>query len=508
MKLIPTRLSRAFVAARSAWSGKRGYDAARVNRLTADWLAYQTSADAEIRNDFPTLVNRCRDLERNNDYVRGFLNDADVNVIGCPECDVQMNIADVAKDGTSQPDARANRMVQEAWMDWCKASNCSANGQDTWHDTKKLALRAVIRDGNILVEHIEGAAAGNRFNYAVALWEVDQLDFLKNEKLSNGGKIRFGVETNSRGRPVAYWLRTRHPGDQSLPGHGDSYESRRFEARLVHHAFMRERPNQTLGVPWFISAITRLRRLGSYEEAELIAANVGAMKMGFYKRTPDASGAYQGDGKQSDGALLTNAEPGSFEELPPGYEVQTFNPDHPNQNFGNFRKACLMGISTALGVSYVTLGNDLEAVNFSSARVGLLDEREQWKMIQKWFTDHFLVPIFERWLFMALASGAIQLPLSKFDKFNKPLFKSRRWAWVDPQKEIEASIQAVQNGFGSRRQIIGELGGDISQVFADIAADNQLAEKHKLKFPDGNKPTSQAEPALEAEEDPSENEDE
>jgi len=44
-----------------------------MSRLTNDWLSPITTADQEIRNSLGRLRARCRELERNSDYVRRFL---------------------------------------------------------------------------------------------------------------------------------------------------------------------------------------------------------------------------------------------------------------------------------------------------------------------------------------------------------------------------------------------------------------------------------------------------
>ena len=66
--------------------------------------------------------------------------------------------------------------------------------------------------------------------------------------------------------------------------------------------------------------------------------------------------------------------------------------------------------------------------------------------------------------------------LAKLDKFNSPDWKPRRWAWIDPEKDINAQIKAVENQFKSKRQVISESGGDIEDVFKDIKRDEELAE--------------------------------
>ncbi|MCI0539082.1 MAG: phage portal protein [Verrucomicrobiales bacterium] len=69
--------------------------------------------------------------------------------------------------------------------------------------------------------------------------------------------------------------------------------------------------------------------------------------------------------------------PGQFETRPVGFEFQTFDPQHPTQAFPFFVKTFLRGIASGLGVSYNTLANELEGVNFSSIRAGVSDEREE-----------------------------------------------------------------------------------------------------------------------------------
>ncbi len=80
---------------------KRAYSAAAVGRLTNDWITAATSADAEIRGSFRKLVDRSRDLERNNDYMRGFLLACERNVNGAHRYDLRSDAGEyIAKKGT------------------------------------------------------------------------------------------------------------------------------------------------------------------------------------------------------------------------------------------------------------------------------------------------------------------------------------------------------------------------------------------------------------------------
>jgi capsid protein len=121
-------------------------------------------------------------------------------------------------------------------------------------------------------------------------------------------------------------------------------------------------------------------------------------------------------------------------------------------------------------------------VNFSSARVGLFEEREGWKALQAWFTEGLWEPIFGDWLEAAMMIRAINLPVAKFAKFNRPLFKSRRWPFIKPGEEIQAAKDAIAMRLTSRSQVIEEQGGDRDDVFLDNLADEKFADEIGLSL--------------------------
>lgn len=474
------RLAR-LIAPASAPERQRAFAAAQVGRLYADWMASATSADAELRTGYRRMIDRSRSLERDNDYVRGFLGDVEDNVVGAIREDLTVNAGEYqrSKDGRYSlgPDGTpvwlsdkvANFLIFEAWQEWSRKGVCTVCGRYSWRDVKRLAVRATARDGNFLARKITGAAAGNRFGFAIQMWEIDHLD-LEKQRLPSGkeNEIRFGIEFDGHRRPIAYWLRARHPGDYSGPG-----QSLRVSAAEVYHLFLSERAEQSIGIPWIVSGITRLRQLGAFEEAAVIAARIGASKAGFFKTS--GQGEYTGE-RGADGRAQMTVEPGQFEELPQGWEVSPWNPEYPNIDTGHFRKAMLMGVACGLRRAYPNFARDLEGVNYSSARVGVIDERETWKGLQLTFAEHLCEPVFSDWLEASMLMGAVALPMAKFAKFNRPRFKSRRWPWVDPLKDMEAAKSGIALRITSRDEIIEERGGDRDDVFLANLDDEKFAE--------------------------------
>ncbi len=452
-------------------SESRSFKASNSSRLTQDWVVSPLSADAAMRGHLSTMRARSRDLERNNEWIRGFLRTTENNVIGESGITLQMRVRD---PGGETLDEVANDKLENRWRQWGRVGSCTVCGGYSWIDLCRLVIRSVARDGEILLRLVP-TEDGMRFQ----VLEADLLDESANFIASGGNEVRFGVEIDQFRRPVAYHLLGQHPGDLEF----STPHSRRIRvpANEIIHLFIRERPDQTRGYPWLVASMAGLKMLDGYAEAELMAARTGAAKMGFFtKATPET---WTGE-VDDNGDLSMDASPGTIEELPMGVDFKSWDSDHPNAGYGDFVKSRLRGIATSLGISYTSLANDLESINFSSVRAGLNEEREVWKALQRFMIQHFCEPFFSRWLDLELLSNRLGLPFSKKWKFDAPEFRGRRWSWVDPKKDMEAAILAVRSGQKSLRQVIAEGGGDIYEVFQAIKADKKLETDLGISLPE------------------------
>jgi lambda family phage portal protein len=259
----------------------------------------------------------------------------------------------------------------------------------------------------------------------------------------------------------------------------------RVPADQILHLGIIERFNQPRFVPWVHASMTRLNNIGAYEEAEIIGSRIGASDMGWYVPGPEATDesirAYVGDEKDASGNLIRNVEPGVMGIIPQGWDVKQFDPKHPAGNFSPFMKSALRGVASGMLVSYNSLANDLEGVNYSSLRSGALEERDSWKVLQAWFIVNYKRPVFERWLRWSLLTGKVNLPVSKFQQFNKPKFQPRVWAWVDPVKDMEANIAALDNLLTTRTDIAAEQGDDFEEILIRRQEEERLMKKYGVR---------------------------
>lgn len=444
----------------------RNFEAALVDRLTASWKTPSLTANEEIAAALEPTRNRARDLAKNNEFAKKYLSMLVANVVGPNGFALQS----LAAEPDGKPDRLARALIESAYADWGRRGVCEVTGRLSWVDVQSIVAETWARDGEALIVQLKGKAAGNPYGYALRLVEVERLPVQYSRDLKNGAQIIMGVEVDDLNRTVAYWLNMgRLPIGAS---HGAQATLTRVDAADVIHVYKPYRPEQVRGMPGLHAVIRGLQMLDGYEEAAIVAARIGASKMGFFT-TPDGEKPL-GDDQDDQGNTITDADPGSFQTLPAGVQFQDWNPDYPHANYQAFMKTRLRSIASGMGVTYHGLANDLEGVNFSSIRSGTLEERDAWMVLQNWLAEAFLRPVFAEWLKWALTSGAITyasgaaLPIAKLDKFSAHTWLGRRWGWVDPLKDIEASRLAIKTGIASPQMIAAQNGVDVEDVLAAI----------------------------------------
>jgi lambda family phage portal protein len=298
--------------------------------------------------------------------------------------------------------------------------------------------------------------------------------------MSNGHQIRMGVETDQYGKAIAYHFWNRHPAEYSI----SPLNRIRVPAEEVIHLYTPERVMQTRGMTQLAPSLLAVHHLGRYLDAELIASRVAANKMGFFVKK-EGDSEYTGERDAQDNIRM-KAEEGTFEQLPTGLEFQPFDPQHPTSAFGPFVKQATRMIGAGLDVSYESLANDREGVNYSSIRAGILDERDTWYTIQQWFIEEFNQVIFERWLEIAWLAGRVVLDQNRIPQdlidLESFLWHPRGFAWVDPLKDMQAADLAVQNGYESQTQIMAENGNDFEETMKQRKYEQDFIAQLGLKI--------------------------
>lgn len=460
--------------------GRYGFAAAKINRLTLDFLAASRSADTDLFGDNIRLRARARKLALDNPHARKFLRMVQQNVVGPKGIQLQAKIQNANGKMTAATRKLSMRLEQE-WNAWCEVGNCTADGKFSFVELQQMAIANCAREGENILKKVYGRSF-NPTGFALQLLDNDQLDDTMMQILAAGNEIRLGVEVDKYRRPLAYWLWDGHPYDILGMGH----IRKRVPAETCIHTYICERPAQTRGYTWMSSAILAINHLGKYEEAELVAARASAAKFatieseggdGYTGADEDA----EGHDTNEDNTTRISGNTGEVWELDPGQKLNFIDPKHPTTQYRDFVRTMLRSIASGLLVSYPSLANDLENVNFSSIRAGLLDERDCWRIIQTWFIDHFLKPVYFAWLEMAKLTVLSDLDLTPA-QWRQVAWKARGWEWVDPLKDGQATILRLQNGTSTYADELGKLGFDFEETIDERAREQAYIQKAGLRL--------------------------
>lgn len=401
-----------------------------------------------------------------------------------------LNGSRVATIKVGDPDVFANQLIERRWKEWQRSEFCDVRGVRNYQTMRQLRGISAVRDGDFFIRMVRKKSV-NKFGFALQLINSEWCDRFYNTKLPNGNEVRMGIEYQFEswglGKPVAYYMIKRQPRDwQFTVSGGFNFTSGGLHDRIpaeeiIHYA----RPvdaDSTRPAPWVASTIPKARQLDQAMLAEVIAWREAACKTGwFYSDVLPEGGTVQELPDPRTGLPSKSLRPGETGALKWGVKYQERNPTHPNANAGEFQKAAKRDMTAGMpGANYSTLANDYEAINFSAGRLQRLDSNELFKLIQNFDIDYAENPIFEAWLEMGLLSGAIALPMVKFDKFNSKIFSGRRWQGVDPVKDNTASALAVANKFSSRSRECADRGVDFEEILFELAEEEMMIEQFGL----------------------------
>lgn len=486
-----------------------GFASAAGGSLYGDFGGAWGEINNDLVNTLPKMRARSRQLYRDNEYAQAYVRAMLNNVFGSEGIHFEMKVRDpvLVKSGKKtggELDTYANKTIEEARQRFERKENYTVSRDLSRLDAQKLYATCAAVDGEAFIRKVRGA--DNPFQYANQLIPPDLIPIGYNDTLANGNKVVMGKEFDQWNACIAIYVKKMaNQGVGSYHTNYTGYTSRadldRVPAGEITHLFKKEFANQVRGIPWLQPAAQRLHMLAAFVEAAVVNARVGATKMGFFKKTTPEGFWAEIMGKSEEeiaemypglfafgGGIVDNPEPGQWVELPQGVEPVPWTPNYPDAQFGPFIQEGLRGVAAALGVSYATLSNDLSQNSFSSSRVGLNEEREQWKMLQTWFIENFCQPEFEAWLYMALATRQIALPIDKIEKYNSPVWGGRRWSQVNPLQDRQAQKLALEMGLTTKSKEAREGGVDYEDLVNEAGEDNLLekaagvANEESLRF--------------------------
>lgn len=474
----PSTGMRRIAARRALEIHGRAYDAARLDHRTSNWLAAGSSANAEIATAEERVRNRSRDLIRNNGYALQIVETIADHVVGTGVVTAPIGLK-----------GRNLKRARDLWTAFVE--NCDFDGDQDLNGLMWLAEKAKNESGSAILRFHRQSFDGSTTipPLKLQLIESDFIDTMKSGSTAAGGIIDRGIEYDSAGRRVAYWLLPAHPGDvaswRSL-----RMESSRVPADELVYLFDKLRPGQDRGMPVLAPAIMTLQDLRSYFAAELVRKRVAACMVGFITTNDEnVQIGVQGD-KPTYGRQDQKLEPGLMSRLLPGEDV-TFNTPPNDSGVDMMATQYLREAAAAAGVMFEQATGDFSRVNYSSFRAGghgfrRRTERRQWNFVHK-----VCRPVSERFTEAVMAAG--MMPARTSWRHTPPGFIS-----VDPDRDAKADLANLRMGKVAPSELVEERGFDylehLQRIHDDLKAAAEVLGNGFMFDGDPRKVLNQAKP--------------
>lgn len=472
-------------------AGAKGYGqagASTTKRALKGFRAMSGSPREDIDNNNYTLRQRGRILAMSAPIATSAIKTSRTNTIGLglklnprPDKDIL---------GLTSEQAKAWQKRVKAEFDlWAsKKRNCDATGMNDFYEMQQLCFYSWLSSGDVLVLRKEKEVPNCPYSLKLHVVEADRCSTpgssvvfstgtITEGKAENGNRIYDGVEVDKDGAVVAYHIRNTYPDQMTI----DATDWQRVEAYggntglpNVIHIMNSERPDQYRGVTYLAPVIEQILQLRRYTESELMAAVVESFFTAFIKSEADTDETGMPMNEVGDGQMGGEDEasydpneyelgPGIVNVMNPGEDVVFADPKRPAAGFENFFKAVCKQCGAALEIPADLLMKEFTA-SYSASRAALMEAWKSFKMYRQWFISGFCKPVYELWLSEAIARGRINAPGFFDDPLIREAWLGAEWigpsqGQLDPVKEVNAEVLAVQHGFTTHEAATARLNG-------------------------------------------------
>lgn len=486
-------------APRAAASGYSQAGASRTRRALKGFNAVSYGPARDIDDNTYTLRQRSRLLYMSAPIATSAIKTARTNVVGTglvPRPRIDRYFLGISDDAADEWQDTARREFR-LWAD--DRRSCDAQGLNTFEELQQLAMQAWLASGDafVIVKHVKPSRMAP-YGIRLQLVEADRVctpvsagsvipgAVTTGLNPDNGNTIFDGVEVDSSGRVVAYWIADRYPYEW---GAGPAEFSRVLAVGTksgmpnVLHLMESERPDQYRGVPYLAQVIEAVLQMRRYTNNELDASVIQSAFTAFIKTQDPSSNPWESTGPEVPEPGYVRGEsdydigPGTVNFLDPGDDVVFADPSRPSSGFAAFIEAMATQVGAALEIPRELLLKQFDS-SYSASRAALMEAWKSFRMRRKWLVDDLCRPVWEMFVSEAVAFGRMSAPGFFTDPAVRAAYLGCEWigpsqGQLDPTKEISAEISAIEQGITTREDAaIRYNGSDWYSNVAELAREN------------------------------------
>ena len=474
----------------------KGYSetgASTTRKSLKGFTADSGSPNEDITYNLASLRKRSRSLTMSGGMPLSALKTNRTNVIGCGL--ILKPAIDRKELGLTEEQATEwqNRAAKEFEI-WAENKNhCDAIGMNDFYKIQQLVFYNSLMNGDcftLIQRDEESVSKLMPYSLRLNVVEADRVQTpsgnaygsimgITDGKAKNGNRIYDGIEVDKNGKAIACYIRNNYPFEVN----SDLTKWQRIEIygketglyNVIQTMADIERPGQYRAVPLLAPVIEMILQIRRYTDSELTAAVIESCFAAFIKTEARPDEMPFNEIEQDGEPIALNENeyemgPGIINIMKPGEDVTFADPKRPANGFQQFVEAISVQIGASLEIPKEMLLKQFNS-SYSASRAALLEFWKLVKMRREWFVSDFCRPIYEIFIYEAVARGRLKAP----GFFNDPI---KRKAWLgaeftgpsqgmlDPVKEITAEKMMNENGYSTRVDSAIRLTG--SEYFKNI----------------------------------------
>lgn len=453
--------------------------------------------------DYWTMRKRSSQLFNDNLYARGLIRRLITNEINTGLSPEATPEAEILKPLTEDFLNDWSELIETRFSLWSNsAALCDYRGVDNFGAIQRTARREALIEGDVLVVLRQSQKTKLP---TVQLINGGQVRSPLQDEIRKGHTVKRGVEKDSRGMIVAYWVVQRY--DECLVTQQDKKIKRipafgeKSGRRIAWLEYGTDkRVFEDRGVPLLAIILQSLKEIDRYRDSAQRKAVVNSIlamfiykkedKMGTLPMTgsavrKDSATVTDGDGSTRDFNITNNIPGVILDELQTGEEPKGFQSQGTDINFPVFEEAVIAAIAWANEIPPEILRLSFSN-NYSASQAAINEFKIYLNLIWNKFGFSFCKPIYIEWLLAETLLQKIKAP-NLLESWRDPTQYDIFAAWTsvewygsikpstDMLKQTKGSKMLVDNGWSNNaREARGLTGTKFTRNVKRLKHENKL----------------------------------
>lgn len=452
--------------------------------------------------DYWTMRKRSSQLFNENLYARGLIRRLITNEINTglsPEATPEAEILGLSEDDLNE----WSELTETRFSLWGNSAElCDYRGLENFGAIQRTARREALIEGDVLVvlRHSRKTKLPT-----IQLINGGQVQSPLPGEVRKSHKVKRGVEKDSRGMIVAYWVKQEAAGPgmiqqgsniKRIPAFGEK-SGRRIS--WLQYGIER-RVFEDRGTPLLAIILQSLKEIDRYRDSAQRKAVINSILAMFIYKKDDKMGTLpmQGAAIRKDAATVTDGDsstrdfniaqhiPGVvFDELQTGEEPKGFQSNGTDTNFPVFEEAVLASMAWANEIPPEILRLAFSN-NYSASQAAINEFKIYLNLVWDKFGFSFCKPIYTEWLLAEALLQKIKAP-GLLESWRDPAKYDIFAAWIavewygsikpstDMLKQTKGSKMLVQNGWSNNaRESRGLTGTKFTKNVKRLQRENAL----------------------------------